>query len=273
MGDTGRYPYGPASARRGALLRAADRPVARRRGRRQADRGGVQHRVGRRPRRPARRRSTSPWSGSSTPACGRWPRPPATDAWGWWGRWAPSAPARTSAPSRRCPCRSSSCPPRAPVSSSSWNEARRARTRWRCWPSACSRPCATPGSTPCCWDARTTPSWPGPSPMSWAATWCSCRRPTRRPSRCAPSSRCGAAPRPRRRRHRPRRRGPEGRAGRDVARVLVGRRGLVPRPWAAGSSARSSAPSRPCRGPSRPPVADGAPSSQPAPGRPGAASG
>ena len=43
------------------------------------------------------------------------------------------------------------------------------------------------GSTPCCSGARTTRSWPAPSPTSWAATWCSCPRPTRRPSRCGPS--------------------------------------------------------------------------------------
>ena len=53
LGDTGRYPYGPRAARRGARLRRADHRPARARARREAAHRRLQHGGGRRPRAPA----------------------------------------------------------------------------------------------------------------------------------------------------------------------------------------------------------------------------
>ena len=55
FGDTGRYPYGPAAARRGAGVRPPDHRRAGRAARREAGGRGLQHRRGRRPRAAALR--------------------------------------------------------------------------------------------------------------------------------------------------------------------------------------------------------------------------
>ncbi len=250
MGDTGPLPLRAARPRRGAVLRRADRALAGRRGRREAHRRRLQHRVGGRARHPARLVAGARWSVSSTPGCGPLAKATRNRRVGRGGHGGDDPlrrlPARHRGPGR---CRSSSCPRRARGSSSSSNGARRARTRWRCWPSGCWRRCATPGSTPCCSGAPTTRSWPGPSPTSWVATWCSCPRPTRPPSRSGPS---WATP------IRADRRGARRRRARLAPGVLVGRRGVVPdrgQPALRRGAGRGAAARR---GPTRPPVADAA---------------
>ena len=103
VGDTGRYPYGPRDLDE---VRSFAVQIARWLideidvklivvACNTASAAGARH--------PARRCCRSRSSGSSTPGCGRWPRPRATGGWAWSARWGPSARAPTSAPSGRCP--------------------------------------------------------------------------------------------------------------------------------------------------------------------------
>ena len=140
LGDSGRYPYGPATAGRGARLRPPDHPAARRRARREARRRRLQHRGGRRPRRAAGRvAGAGDRRDRARRALAR-----AGDGAGPRRRHRHGRARSARAPTRRpwptpAPTSSSPAPP-APASSSSSSGARPPASRCTCSPSGCSRP-------------------------------------------------------------------------------------------------------------------------------------
>ena len=188
VGDTGRYPYGPRPPRRGARLRPPDHSAPGRRGTTSSCVVVACNTAAAAALDELRPAFDVPVVGVIEPGvralvqatrdgAGRRDRHGRHDRLG-------RLPARGRGDGRRVELTCAACPGFVEfVERGETHERPGARARR----AAAGADASTRRSTRCCSAAPTTRTWPARSATSWAATSCSCRRPTRRRSRCGPS--------------------------------------------------------------------------------------